>query len=121
MPIRYDRVLPRDLFNEAKLLKCVGQLVLCIEDAITPPGLTFEHDEEPFQIYLLEDGHLFIQNIWFFINDQPLFFKTIYNSRRAFPLLLEYEGVEYFVFDDNGSFTEECLEVLNQLLQQKAA
>lgn len=28
----YERVVPRDLFNEANLLKCIGKLVLEIEE-----------------------------------------------------------------------------------------
>jgi hypothetical protein len=29
------RVLPRDAFNDANLLKCIGQLVLLIEDDVS--------------------------------------------------------------------------------------
>ncbi len=33
----YHRVLPRDAFNEAKLLKCIGKLTLLIEDKYNTP------------------------------------------------------------------------------------
>ena len=47
----YRRVLPRDLFNEAKLLKCLGQLALIIHDGQdsagqTVQGLLFMHVDE---------------------------------------------------------------------------
>lgn len=35
----YQRVIPRDLFNEAKLLKCLGRLSLFIHDGKSPPIL----------------------------------------------------------------------------------
>lgn len=66
MYTQYQRVLPRDLFNESKLLKCIGQLVLLIHDGNCPNGLAFTHhdeDDEPFIIRLMEDGHLTITNI----------------------------------------------------------
>ena len=40
----YKRVLPRDLFNEAKLLKCLGRLCLLIEDDMCK--LEYDHDDE---------------------------------------------------------------------------
>lgn len=34
--MNYNRVLPRDLFNEAKLLKNLGRLILDVEDHMDP-------------------------------------------------------------------------------------
>ena len=39
MNTQYERVIPRDLFNEAKLLKCVGLLVLKIHDGENPANV----------------------------------------------------------------------------------
>lgn len=44
MTSSYRRVLPRDLFNEAKLLKCLGQLSLMIHDGKCE--LRVEHSDE---------------------------------------------------------------------------
>ena len=35
----YSRVIPRDFFNEAKLLKCMGLLALKVLDNMTPNGI----------------------------------------------------------------------------------
>ena len=53
MKAKYTRVLPRDLFNEAKLMKCMGLLTLLIHDELIPDCLKFEYDQEPF---LFPDG-----------------------------------------------------------------
>lgn len=59
----YFRVLPRDLFNEAKLLKCVGRLCLLIHDRTAPESLAFEENGEPFRVALLDEGSLTIANL----------------------------------------------------------
>lgn len=110
----YQRVLPRDLFNEAKLLKCIGRLVLSIHDGMGVNGMQFEHDGSHFQIELQSDGSLFIYNIRFSINGKLLFFKTIYNSKANYPLYLDYENVDYEVFNEDGEYTEEFINLCNQ-------
>lgn len=59
----YQRVIPRDLFNEAKLGKCMGRLILRIHDCETPVHMSFEHNGNPFDIGLGDDGNLHIKNI----------------------------------------------------------
>lgn len=106
MNTKYIRVIPRDLFNEAKLLKCIGQLTLFIHDG-KGMGINFNHDDEAFEIGLNDEGSLSIRNIDFWIEDYRLIFKTTYNSKRNYPLICETEDNEIDVFDDNGQFTEE--------------
>ena len=66
MKTNYTRVLPGDLFNEAKLLKCIGRLVLLIEDRESITGLTFQFDDAPFNIVQdPSDGSIAIHNIRF--------------------------------------------------------
>lgn len=112
----YDRVLPRDLFNEAKLLKCIGQLCLKIHDGGSL-GVTFDDNNiGSFDIVLLDDGHLYIRNINFYKNGNiPLLFKTTYNSKRNYPLLLDYNDVEYEVFDESGNYTYEYITFIESL------
>lgn len=112
----YCRVIPRDLFNEAKLLKCIGRLVLLIHDGQGLNGMTFEHDDEPFQIGLMDDGHLAITNIAFEMNGQKMFFKSQYNSKSNWPLLLEHDYCEYPVFDENGNYDNEFINFCNSIL-----
>ena len=51
----YNRVIPRDLFNEANLLKCMGQLYLCLE-AANLKYVYLEHDGDAFQAHSRLDG-----------------------------------------------------------------
>lgn len=107
----YTRVIPRDFFNEAKLLKCMGQLALKILDGMLPDGLKIEINEsgEPFNILLTDDGRLFISNYETTINDVYVSMSTTYNSKDAFPLVCFHDDDETTVFDDNGEFTEEFI------------
>lgn len=109
-PTQYQRVIPRDLFNEAKLLKCMGQLCLLIHDNLTPAEMNFSHDNSPFQIGLLIDGTLTIKNLTITINGKPFLFKTKYNSRANYPLYLEYDSCDYQVFNDKGEFDQEFID-----------
>ena len=43
----YTREIPRDLFNEANLLKCYGRLALL---AMNTPGLEVDHNGDLFDI-----------------------------------------------------------------------
>lgn len=110
MDINYTRVIPRDLFNEAKLLKCIGRLCLLIHDRQTVEGLTFEHDDKPFKIGLLDEGALTIKNIIFDLHGERLMFQTTYNSKCNWPLFCVYDYCEYLVFDEAGQHTQEFLE-----------
>lgn len=110
MNAQYERVIPRDLFNEGKLLKCIGHLVLLIHDGFGLNNLAFEHDGEPFKIALLDTGHLCITNVHFNIRGKAIFFKTLYNSKRTYPLYFEYDYCEESVFDEQGNYTPEFIE-----------
>lgn len=61
----YQRVLPRDLFNEAKLLKCLGQLSLLVYEGRLP--LLLQHDTEFSQGFLVaqdrSSGDIFVSNL----------------------------------------------------------
>jgi hypothetical protein len=100
----YNRVIPRDLFNESKLLKCIGRLCLLINDGFPICSMHYDFDGSPFQVVQNINGELHVKNINFFIKDLPLLFKTGLNSKENFPLMLEWEGVDYEVFDKAGQY-----------------
>lgn len=110
MNTKYIRVIPRDLFNESKLLKCLGRLILLIDDNEAPEGLKFQHDDESFEIGLYDDGYLGIANVFFFINEIPVVFKSTYNSKSSYSLFCEFDYCEYLVFDEEGNFEPDFLE-----------
>jgi hypothetical protein len=98
----YIRVLPRDAFNESKLLKCVGRLVLLIEDR-KAPGWSYDFDGEPFQIEQDQnDGSIYVRNIQFIRNGDPVALSSGLNSRAPWPLRDENGDS---IFDDDGNLT----------------
>jgi len=109
----YTRVIPRDFFNESKLLKCMGQLSLNILDGKGLLGLKIEETGEPFEILQDDgDGSLFLSNYKVTFNGKQLFLKSAYNSRLPYPLKCELDDDTCDVFTDNGDFTEEFFSLL---------
>lgn len=98
------RVLPRDAFNDANLLKCIGQLTLLILDCDkSVEGLTYDYDGEPFDIQQDEaDGSTCVANIQFYANKKPIRIIRPCNSREQWPLVAWHGDDEYYVFNSKG-------------------
>ena len=113
----YERVIPRDFFNEAKLLKCFGQLSLKILDNKLPEGININISEngKRFLIELSDCGSLYIKNYSTEVNGILVRFKSTYNSKSNFPFYCEYNYCDYEVFNDNGEFTSEFIEFAKTL------
>lgn len=113
----YQRVIPRDLFNEAKLLKCLGQLSLIIHDGVgVPKGLALEHEnpEEGFQIHQDEStGALYCGNLECFYAGRLIGLRSPYNSKEAFPLRFVLDDEEDSVFTETGALSPEFLNLLS--------
>jgi hypothetical protein len=106
----YERVFPRDLFNEAKLLKCIGQLTLLAHDKNL--DIDFVCDEydlyDGFCINQNEDdGSLYVKNYNLLIKGENYHICNPYNSRANYPLLISLGDEEINVFDELGNFSEE--------------
>jgi hypothetical protein len=106
----YHRVIPRDLFNEAKLLKCLGKLVIASErfDGIS---VEFELDDDdhatPFRIERdPNDGSIFVGNIDVFWLGRRLACFTPLNSKLPYPLCAQWGDTVEFVFDDHGGLAD---------------
>lgn len=111
----YPRVLPRDLFNESKLLKCLGRIVMFIEDGMAPKNLVYGYtgsNTDPFMVGLVDDGHLKLLGLHFSCSHALLEMKIAYNTKGVWPLLCDYEDVEYKVFTEDGILTQEFLQFL---------
>lgn len=108
----YHRIIPRDLFNEAKLLKCMGQIALMIHDGMDGGKLAIDHDSP-------EDGFIIDQNPnsgWLYVANLNVYRKsdgemvglaTSYNSKSPYPLNYECGDDGGCVFEDDGTLTEE--------------
>ena len=105
----YQRVIPRDLFNESKHLKCLGRLCLLIHEGVLP-GLQFDHDGTPFR--LEQDptsGDVYAVNVRICprIEDPDVMHLTTpVNCREPWPLYWTHPEVgEIPVFEDTGEIS----------------
>lgn len=102
----HKRVIPRDFFNDSKLLKCLGQFQLCAKHT-GANGLDFEikYDGEPFEIFQHDsDGSLSVLNYSVFLKGSPVALYIPYNAKENYPLIGLYKGEEYYIFDEKGKF-----------------
>lgn len=108
----YIRVIPRDLFNEANLLKCMGRTYINLETA-NLPHVELHHDGEAFDIVQSEDdGSLSVANVLLRVRESYYSLSRPLNSREAWPLYLTTANDVLSVFDDAGNFTDELIEFL---------
>jgi hypothetical protein len=114
----YQRVIPRDLFNEANLLKCMGQLWLNLEK-LNLPDVEMAYDDESFDIDQCQDtGATFVRNITLVVNDEVVVPWRPLNSREPYPLYITRDnGDEISIFNDEGWFTPEMLFFLKESQQ----
>lgn len=109
----YARVIPRDFFNEANLLKCYGQIFICLE-TVDVPDVELVHDGEPFIVEQdLGSGGTTIANVMLKVRGEPCLLHRPLNSREPWPLYLTTDNEdELAVFSDDGSFSPEMLDFL---------
>jgi hypothetical protein len=112
----YTRVIPRDLFNEAKLLKCLGRLALLIHNELTgghPLKLLHRNPTRGFEIEQnQDDGTLYCRNLKCYCRTHELTLVAPYNAKDPYPLLCYYKDEEGYVFDDDGELNPQFLEFL---------
>lgn len=112
----YRRVIPRDLFNEANLLKCYGQLWLKLEGRLGPE-LSFEFDDTGLNPFAIDqrphDGSLTVRNVALFARGRQIHLSRPLNSRLPWPLealLPDTElGEEVLVFTPDGELSPAFL------------
>ena len=107
----YKRVIPRDLFNEANLLKCYGRLFINLETACLS-GVELDHDGRAFDVQQdPSSGGLFVSNVVLKVAGKPCRLHRPLNSREPWPLYLTDDADEEFaVFNEDGTFTEEFVQ-----------
>jgi len=116
----YIRVIPRDLFNEANLLKCLGRLWIETErfqsEFAACPAVRIEHDGAAFDIEQGENGQLWVTNVRLYLHEQLCELWRPVNSREPWPLYLRSEnGLEDIeVFDETGKLSAELLAIIQR-------
>lgn len=102
--VKYKREIPRDLFNEAKLLKQLGKIELIINH--TGPnkiGLKSEWDREPFDIRQDQgDGSIFVANYHLMLDGEEIHLYNPLNAREDWPMMARYKGEDYYMFNNKG-------------------
>lgn len=105
----YKRVIPRDLFNEASLLKCLGRLYILTDGRDT---IELTHRGGRFDIEQSEDdGSISCPGVMIVIGGRLFTHRRPLNSREPWPLYVrpayDDESDDIAVFDDNGDLTPE--------------
>lgn len=115
----YYRVIPRDLFNEAKLLKCLGMLSLKILDRVSVAKHLKEETwglDSGFQINQNPlDGAIFVANHDLFCGESNIYLCSPLNSKKVNPLEWHFGDCADSVFDDAGDFSEEFCALVKNL------
>lgn len=117
---RYLRVIPRDLFNEANLLKCLGALYIALETAGDRKAQFDVEDVDRFEIFQNpDDGSIYVGNLPFSINGRRFHLSRPLNSREPFPLYATeswpQSGVEVepvAVFTSDGKLTPDFKKLI---------
>ena len=110
------RVIPRDLFNDANLLKCYGQLYLELE------RLAYTHvelvnadewiDTSAFDIGQTCDGETYLLNVVLYVRGEPQHLYRPMNSRDNYPLYMRTRDDDVSVFDEAGKLTQKFVAYL---------
>lgn len=107
----YIRVLPRDLFNEANLLKCLGRLWIALDETAAGHGARFVTEDVPaFEIEQdPSSGAIYAANVRFRVYGTYCRLTRPLNSRRSWALYAEPDddADPVDVFDDEGNLSDE--------------
>jgi hypothetical protein len=122
----YTRVIPRDLFNEASLLKCYGALYIALDDW-RGHRATWSNDDLPsFDIVQNEDdGSITIENLTLIAGEHSYRLMRPLNSRQPWPLYAERVDDPDFdpvaVFNDEGALTVDFRNLVSCPVDARAA
>ena|ERR1700760_1079310 len=110
----YERTLPRDLFNEADLLKCYGRLWILLQGRDGETGF-LEETVDQFVIGQDEgSGDTTVENLTFRIAGRAYGLYRPLNARSPWPLWLSGKHLpeDIRVFDDLGALSPDMLKLL---------
>ena len=115
---RYMRTLPRDLFNEASLLKCLGHLWIQLDETHGHGARFVTETVADFDVVQEESsGGIRAAGVIFAVGDRTYELTRPLNSRAAWPLYVEggdddpdFDPVA--VFDDEGRLSPDMLALI---------
>ena len=105
----YYKIAPRDLFNEANFMKCIGQLTLIMHDTYLP-SIKFEHDiyRDHGVTFELDEytGGLVLHNMFVVRGERVTICRPL-NSREPWPIYIESDDDYISIFTNDGVLSEE--------------
>lgn len=120
----YTRVIPRDLFNEADLLKSLGKL-WCFLD-VPEPKAHLIHDDDNLDWFVTaqsdQSGAVSCQNVQLYIKDQFVYLFRPLNDKRSYALMYRDPRTQIdrrvFVIDDYDrvyKLTDAFVTMMNEV------
>lgn len=105
----YERVIPRDLFNEGDLLKCLGRLTIALEDNREHNAATHHPDSgESFTILQdASDGSISCPGVQLLVEGAAVPLYRPLNARERWSLWARFGYEDVRVFDLDGNLSPE--------------
>jgi hypothetical protein len=105
-PERFMRVIPRDLFNEAKILAMVSKFANDVNQGKMPGGFVGKLNKK-WTVALSEGGELYISGFLLTYKGQKADLTMNYNAGKEhrFPLQIAVENMDLYsvsIYDENG-------------------
>lgn len=102
----HQRVIPRDLFNESKFLKCLGALWIAIhEKRVNGLNLVYIFEGNEFKIHQNpHDASLWCANIRLYLGGEEIHLFHPYNSKDNYPIMGRFRDEDYYLLDAAGNF-----------------
>lgn len=112
----YQRVIPRDLFNEGDLLNCLGRLWIKLDEyPVLKQRAEFHgpaYGSDPFYIDQdPSDGSINCTNVDLLLDgsETVILFRPL-NARNKWPLWARFQDDDVRVFDEDGELTREFVD-----------
>lgn len=110
-PERFMRVVPRDLFNEAKILSMVSKFAKDVNQGKMPEGF-FGKLNKKWTVALSENGELYISGFDLTYKGQKADLTMNYNAGKMyrFPLQITVEDMDLWsvsIYDENGELDSD--------------
>jgi hypothetical protein len=110
-PERFQRVIPRDLFNEAKLLAMVSKFANDVNQGRIPGGFIGKLNNK-WTVALSEDGQLYISGFDLTYKGFKADLTMNYNAGKMsrFPLEVTVENIDLWnvsIYDENGELDSD--------------
>jgi hypothetical protein len=113
-PERFMRVIPRDLFNEAKILAMVSKFANDVNQGKMPGGFIGKLNKK-WTVALSEDGELYISGFDLTYKGQKANLTMNYNAGKSyrFPLQVTVENMDLYsvsIYDENGELDSDMIQ-----------